>query len=340
MRVSYAWDDVNNKLKTVNEDHYYPFGLQHNGYNKPSKDITGGIGEVEIGIGLGTSSGSANYKYKYNGKEMQEELNLNTYAYGWRDYDPAIGRWNVIDQLSEKYHTTSPYAFVQNNPIINREIDGRYFDDKKSARQANKIEKRAEKQANKLDKQANKIDKNGGDSGDLRARSGELRKSAQDVRDMRNDKSTEYKYAKLDGKEGKTLGLKGPSTTLTGQNGKGDNVVTMFTEKNMGNQIHETRHGGQNARGEFNVATGAGYGVADEVSAYRAQYSWDGQLQYRDQPSQPVMLQRMMRGQDPTIGTITNINQINGTIVNSMVDPGFIPIYPPPSIPLNIWNNN
>ncbi|WP_246034225.1 hypothetical protein [Empedobacter tilapiae] len=57
---------MSTRLKTVNEDHYYPFGLQHKGYNKPPKDIIGGIGEgeVEIGIGLGTSSGSANYKYK------------------------------------------------------------------------------------------------------------------------------------------------------------------------------------------------------------------------------------------------------------------------------------
>ncbi|MFV0154148.1 type IV secretion protein Rhs, partial [Empedobacter falsenii] len=100
VRVSYAWDNVNSKLKTVNEDHYYPFGLQHQGYNKPPKDITGGIGSVEIGIGLGTSSGSANYKYKYNGKELQDELNLNLYDYGARNYDPAIGRWFNVDAMA------------------------------------------------------------------------------------------------------------------------------------------------------------------------------------------------------------------------------------------------
>jgi hypothetical protein len=235
----------------------------------------------------------------------------------------------------------SPYHFSGNNPIRYYDVDGRYFEEgSKSEKQANRIERKAEKQANRLEERANKIDGKGGNSGDLRERVGELRQSAQDVRDMRNDQSTEYKYGKFDRKEGKALELVGPSTTLTGQNGKGDNVVTMFTEKNMGNQIHETRHGGQNARGEFNVATGANYGVADEVSAYRAQYSWDGQLQYRDQPSEQIMLQRMMGGQNPTIGIIKNINQVNATIVNSMLDPGFIPIYPPPSIPLKIWNNN
>lgn len=160
---------------------------------------------------------------------------------------------------------------------------------------------------------------------------------------MRNDQSTEYKYAKLDGKEGIALGLVGPSTTLTGQNSKGDNVVTMFTEKNMGNQIHETRPGGQNARGEFNVATSAGYGVADEVSAYRAQYSLDGNLKFIDvnkTPTQAEILNSLQTGSNPLMNTINTINQINANFVNSLVDPGFVPIYPPASIPLNIWNSN
>ncbi len=118
VRVSYAWDDVNSKLKTVDEDHYYPFGLQHKGYNKPPKDIAGGdFGEVEIGIGIGSTSGSANYKYRYNGKELQEELNLNIYDYGARNYDPAIGRFFNIDRFAEKYTTTTPYHYTKNNPI-------------------------------------------------------------------------------------------------------------------------------------------------------------------------------------------------------------------------------
>ncbi|TGN21923.1 DUF6443 domain-containing protein [Empedobacter tilapiae] len=124
VRVSYAWDDVNNKLKTVNEDHYYPFGLQHKGYDKPPKDITGGIGSVEIGIGLGTSSGSANYKYKYNGQELQDELGLNWYNYRYRNYDPAIGRFFGVDPISEDYYNISTYQFAHNNPVWKIEIEG------------------------------------------------------------------------------------------------------------------------------------------------------------------------------------------------------------------------
>lgn len=123
-------------------------------------------------------------------------------------------------------------------------------------------------------------------------------------------------------------------------------LLLLFTESSMGSKLHEGRHGGDIARGTLQFDANGGYGVSYEISAYRAQYSWSGQLQYRDQPSQSVMLQRMMGGQDPTIGTITNINQINRNVVNSMVDPGFRPIYPPRRpdgtliIPLNIWNNN
>jgi RHS repeat-associated protein len=294
----------------IQEQHYYPFGLSYGGshwMNDAARDNG----------------------YKFNGKELNEDWGLGWYDYGARWYMPDLGRWGAIDPLSEMYHTASPYAFVQNNPLINREIDGRYFDDKKSAKQADKLERKSEKQANKLDKKADKIDEKGGNSGDLRDRTTELKQSAQDVRDMRNDQSAEYKYAKLDGKEGKALGLVGPSTTLTGQNGKGDNVVTMFTEKNMGNQIHETRHGGQNARGEFNVATGAGYGVADEVSAYRAQYSWDGYLKIIDvnkTPTQAEILNSLQTGSNPLMNTINAINQINANFVNSLVDPGFAPI--------------
>jgi RHS repeat-associated protein len=64
------------------------------------------------------------YKYKYNGKELQDELGLNMYTYGFRDYDPAIGRFNRLDRFSEKYPNFSPYNYAKNNPIRYREMVG------------------------------------------------------------------------------------------------------------------------------------------------------------------------------------------------------------------------
>ncbi len=63
-------------------------------------------------------------KYKYNGKELEDELRKNTYSYGWRDYDPSIGRFNKIDRYSEMYFGLSPYNYTANDPISMVDVAG------------------------------------------------------------------------------------------------------------------------------------------------------------------------------------------------------------------------
>ncbi|MEF9477661.1 hypothetical protein OWR28_07990 [Chryseobacterium sp. 1B4] len=55
---------------------------------------------------------------------MQSNGNLD---YGWRQYMPDLGRWNGIDQLAEAYTSTSPYAYVANNPVLRFDVDGKWF---------------------------------------------------------------------------------------------------------------------------------------------------------------------------------------------------------------------
>ena len=95
-------------LAVLQENHYYPFGMEFMGVGGEQMDFT-------------------NY-YKYNGKELQDdgfdldgngvyESRLLWYDYGARFYDAQLGRWHTVDPLAEKYFDLSPYNYVANNPL-------------------------------------------------------------------------------------------------------------------------------------------------------------------------------------------------------------------------------
>ena len=112
--VNVYFDDLKithtSALTIVQADDYYPFGLAFNSWQRP--------GETE-------------QKFLYNGKERQTDLNLNWYDYGARMYDAAIGRWHVVDPLSEKGTRWSPYTYGFDNPIRFIDPDGQWADEYK-----------------------------------------------------------------------------------------------------------------------------------------------------------------------------------------------------------------
>ena len=97
-RVVFADYDDDGIAEIIQEDSYFPYGMQMAGLSERS----GGIQPNQ---------------YLYNGKELHEELDLDWYDYGFRMYDPELGRWHVIDPLGEKYASISAYNYVYNNPI-------------------------------------------------------------------------------------------------------------------------------------------------------------------------------------------------------------------------------
>jgi RHS repeat-associated protein len=99
-----------NKGHLLEEDQYYPFGLQMAGISDKALPVVPN-------------------NYLYNGKELQQnEFNdgtsLDDYDYGFRGYDPQIARFTEQDPLTDEFATVSPYQYALNDPVANIDKDG------------------------------------------------------------------------------------------------------------------------------------------------------------------------------------------------------------------------
>ena len=82
------------------ETHYYPFGL------------------TIAGISSRAPSSLENRRKFNDGTELNTDLDLNWYETDYRSYDPQIGRFHQIDELTEFDFNWSPYVYAHNNPIL------------------------------------------------------------------------------------------------------------------------------------------------------------------------------------------------------------------------------
>ena len=122
----------------IQTDDYYPFGLTYNSYSREN---------------------NVKQDYLYNGKEKQDELGLDWLDYGARMYMPEVGRWGVVDPLSDRRLWVSPYNYVQNNPISRFDPTGMLDDYAMDTETGNinLIKKTNDKTDKLVDKKTNKV---------------------------------------------------------------------------------------------------------------------------------------------------------------------------------------
>jgi RHS repeat-associated protein len=96
--------------RIIEENHYYVYGLK-----------IAGISSRKLADAM---DGAIDNKYLYNDKELIDDADLDWYDYGFRNYDPQIGRFPQLDPLAFEYPYYTPYQYAGCEPIANIDLDG------------------------------------------------------------------------------------------------------------------------------------------------------------------------------------------------------------------------
>ncbi|OOG76500.1 hypothetical protein B0E43_08415 [Algoriphagus sp. A40] len=98
MKTDSTWTQV------LSRTDYYPFGLEMTGRTE-----------------------SNTYRYGFNGKEKDPSgqwSNQSHYDYGFRIYNPTIGKFLSVDPLTKEFPWNSTYAFAENDVIRSVDLEG------------------------------------------------------------------------------------------------------------------------------------------------------------------------------------------------------------------------
>ncbi len=90
---------------------------------KPNNNFFAGAREK---TGNAVKNRLSGYAFGFNGKEMDNETygTGNVYDYGFRIYNPRLGKFLSVDPLTKSYPFYTPYQFAGNKPIVAIDLDG------------------------------------------------------------------------------------------------------------------------------------------------------------------------------------------------------------------------
>jgi RHS repeat-associated protein len=271
---------------------YYFYLTDHLGNNRVVANASGTVLQTNhyYPFGLSFMEGIQNslQPYKYSGKELDTDRGLNLYDYSARYMDPALGRFNTMDPMTEKYYSISPYAYCGGNPVNRIDPYGREWKEKKDEEIAKQLQqqiasrdKSLAKQEQKINAQIDKIANNTKLSTEKRDQQiAKQQGKLEDVQTQRTQLSNLDKgITRLgDSKTSYTFNTVEAGTTAT-LSSMSDGTVVINNYGTTGNRAHETTHAIQydngqikfNPLGSNNTLMQNPMGL--EIQAYATEYS-------------------------------------------------------------------
>jgi len=242
---------------------YYAFGMEHTPKAKENEN-----------------------RYLYNGKELQDEtfaggVRLGWYDYGWRFYDPQLGRFHTVDPMAEKYYSISPYAYCANNPIRFVDPTGMIIED------PDELVKKQKAQLNQnLSYIQNALKAEGlseGITSALNKLAGAFQSSLNEISTLeKSDQVYSVHYG-----EGKEGGMSYDNKTGA------INIGIGKSDASIGLIGHELKHAYQYEKGQISLVTdNSGYGklydITDETAAYNRERTFGAGIQFFQTPNAVV----------------------------------------------------
>ncbi|WP_279158947.1 RHS repeat domain-containing protein [Muribaculum intestinale] len=116
----------------LTEPEYHFYQRDHLGNNRVDLCSDGSVSQIihyyPFGLPMSMGYSPESQRWKFGNKELDRINGLDLYDFEARAYDPATIRFYRPDDLADKYHSISPYAYCLNNPLIKTDSSGKYVE--------------------------------------------------------------------------------------------------------------------------------------------------------------------------------------------------------------------